>query len=262
MVRKSTSRKPAEDVRAASSPLHLSIDTDSPTPLYHQIFSQLREAILSGAICDQSYLPSEHDISVALGVSRITAKRSLDELAAAGLAIREQGRGTRVNATPGRTAMQGGISGLVQNLHANARHAVKLIDFGYVVPSPEVAAALGIHERQQVQRASRVWNGPNGPFSYLTTFVPARIGRKWTESELQTKPLISLLEKAGVRLGKAQEQITAIAADAAAAEHLQVKHGVPLLMIVRTVFDIHGAAVEHIVALYPPARYQYFVNLE
>jgi hypothetical protein len=33
-------------------------------------------------------------------------------------------------------------------------------------------------------------------------------------------------------------------------------------MIVRTVFDLEGTAVEHIIALYPPSRYQYLVSLE
>src|SRR5262245_35798965 len=83
----------------------MSVDTASPTPLYHQIYAQLRDAILSGGFANQRFLPSEQEISHQLGVSRITAKRALDELAAAGLVIREQGRGTRVNATPGRTVI-------------------------------------------------------------------------------------------------------------------------------------------------------------
>src|SRR5215831_15835755 len=90
----------------------MSVDAASPTPLYHQIFAQLRDAILQGSITDQSYLPSEQAISHRFGVSRITAKRSLDELAAAGLAVREQGRGTRVNSRPGRIVVRGGISSL------------------------------------------------------------------------------------------------------------------------------------------------------
>ncbi len=239
-----------------------SIDATTPTPLYHQIFSQLRDAILNGVFADQSYLPSEQEISRQFSVSRITAKRSLDELAAAGLAIREQGRGTRVNSAPGRVTVTRGISSLVQSLHANARHSVKLIDFGYGKPPAEVAALFGIGEDGEVQRAIRVWSGPSGPFSHLTTFVPAHIGRKWTKSDLQTKPMISLLQSRGLRVGRAQEQITATIAEGAVAEQLLVPKGAPLLMIVRTVFDRDGAALEHIIALYPPARYQYLVTLE
>jgi GntR family transcriptional regulator len=250
------------DQDAAHQLGRMSVDTASPTPLYHQIFAQLRDAISKGGFADEKFLPSEQEISQHFGVSRITAKRALDELAAAGLVVREQGRGTRINATPGRTIIRGGISGLIQSLHANARHSVKLIDFGYVRPPTEVSALLGVDERAKVQRAIRVWNGPNGPFSHLTTFVPEHIGRKWTKTDLQTKPMISLLQSRGMRLGRAQEQITATTADRSTAQRLLVRRGAPLLMIVRTVFDVDGVAVEHIVALYPPARYQYLISLE
>jgi len=240
----------------------MSVDPGLPTPLYHQIFSQLRDAIARGKFADNTFLPSEQELSAQFSVSRITAKRALDELAAAGLAIREQGRGTRVHSAPGRTVVRGRISGLVQSLHANARHSVKLIDFSYTLASAEVAANLGLNKGDEIQRAIRVWNGPNGPFSHLTTFVPGRLGRSWTRGDLLKKSMISLLERQGMRIGRAQEKITATLADRATAYRLAVKQGAPLLMIIRTVFDTQGAAIEHIVALYPPDRYQYLIDLD
>lgn len=260
MTQKSMSSRSSQE---PGRPLALmSVDARLPTPLYHQIFAQLREAIARGGFADDSFLPSEQELSIQLGVSRITAKRALDELAATGLAVREQGRGTRVHSSPGRIVVRGRISGLVQSLHANGRHSVKLIEFGYMRASAEIAATLGLNKGDEVQRAIRVWNGPDGPFSHLTTFVPGRVGRSWTRSDLLKKPMISLLESRGVRVGRAQEQITATLADRATASRLAVKPGAPLLMIIRTVFDTQGAAIEHIVALYPPDRYQYLINLD
>jgi GntR family transcriptional regulator len=248
--------------RNASGPLaRMKVDTDSPIPLYHQIFDLLREAISEGGFGDQSILPSEHELSRQFGVSRITAKRSLDELAAAGLVIREQGRGTRVNPTPARIVVRGGIASLVQSLHANGRHSVKLIDFGYVSVPADIAEVLNLEEGAMVQRAIRVWNGPQGPFSHLTTFVPEKLGRSWTKADLQKVPMISLLETKN-RIGKSQEQITATAADRAIASRLSVKRGSPLLTITRTIFNTDGVPVEHIVASYPPDRYQYLISLE
>lgn len=242
--------------------LTMSVDPGVQTPLYHQIFAQLRDGIVRGRFPDNSFLPSEQDLSTQFGVSRITAKRALDELAAAGLAVREQGRGTRVRSAPGRLVVRGRISGLVQSLHANARHSVKLIDFGYVPAPAEVAAKLGLNKGDEVQRAIRVWVGPNGPFSHLTTFVPERLGRSWTRRDLLKQSMTSLLESKGMRAGRAQEKITATLADRDIASRLAVKQGAPLLMITRTVFDTQGTAIEHIVALYPPDRYQYLIDLD
>ncbi|MCC6888942.1 MAG: GntR family transcriptional regulator [Hyphomicrobiales bacterium] len=254
---------PASRGQDSRQPLRsMTIDPDLQTPLYHQIFAQLRDAIIRGSFRNDAFLPSEQEISARFGVSRITAKRALDELAAAGLAVRQQGRGTRVRSSPGGLVVRGRISGLVQSLHANARHSVKLIDFGYVLASAEIAADLGLNKGDEVQRAIRVWTGPDGPFSHLTTFVPARLGRSWTRRDLLKQSMTSLLESKGMRAGRAQEKITATLADRTTASRLSVKHGAPLLMINRTVFDKKGTAIEHIVALYPPARYQYLIDLD
>jgi GntR family transcriptional regulator len=240
----------------------MAVDARLPTPLWHQIFSQLRDAIISGRYANEAFLPSEQELSAQFHVSRVTTKRALDELAAAGMAVREQGRGTRVSAVQGRTNVRGHISGLVHSLHANGRHSVRLIDFGYVPAPEEVAVGLGLKKGNEVQRATRVWNGPHGPFSHLTTSVPGPLGRSWTRADLLKRPMISLLESQGLIVGRAQETITATLADRIVGPRLAVETGTPLLTITRTVFDTRGNALEYIVALYPPERYQYTVSLD
>ncbi len=51
-------------------------------PLYHQVYSVLKSAILDGSIPHASQMPTEHQITDTFDVSRITAKRAMDELAA------------------------------------------------------------------------------------------------------------------------------------------------------------------------------------
>src|SRR3546814_14873050 len=72
------------------------VDRLQPVPLYHQIFLQLRGEIATGERAVGSRLPTEQELSESFVVSRITARRSLDELAQAGLVarnLRENGRG-------------------------------------------------------------------------------------------------------------------------------------------------------------------------
>jgi GntR family transcriptional regulator len=237
------------------------IDPASPTPLYHQIFSLLRGQIYDGQYPGGSFLPSEQELSAEFNVSRITAKRALDELAADGLVVREQGRGTRVCINTHSTSVRGSVKGLVHSLHANGRGSVQLLDFGYLPASEAIAAQLGLNVGDEVQRAIRIWHGEEGPFSHLTTFVPGRLGRSWTGEDLMRRPLISLLENTGVTIARAEERITAVLADAGVAARLAVDAGAPLLMITRTVFDTQDHSVEHLTALYPPERYQYSVSL-
>ena len=193
---------------------HAGIDPASPTPLYHQIFSLLRGKIYDGQYPGGSFLPSEQELSAEFNVSRITAKRALDELAADGLVVREQGRGTRVCINTHSTSVRGSVKGLVHSLHANGRGSVQLLDFDYLPASEAIAAQLGLNVGDEVQRAIRIWHGEEGPFSHLTTFVPGRLGRSWTGEDLMRRPLISLLENTGVTIARAEERITAVLADA------------------------------------------------
>jgi GntR family transcriptional regulator len=237
------------------------LDATSPTPLYHQIFVLLREKIYRGDYKIDSYLPSEQEIVVSFGVSRITAKRALDEIAAAGLAVREQGRGTRVSIKPYGTSVRGGVEGLMHSLRAKGNSRVRLLAFAYVPAPKAIADKLGIPVGDEVQHATRVWYADAGPFNYLSTFVPAALGRKWSREDLKHKTLASLLEDSGVKIAGTEESITATLADEVTAGRLEVAVGSALLKITRTMFDERDKAVEHVTALYPPDRYQYTITL-
>ena len=73
------------------------VDDQLRTPLYHQIYLVLRDKIVDGVFGANDIVPGEQEVVRQFGVSRITAKRALDELAASGLVVRERGRGTRVS---------------------------------------------------------------------------------------------------------------------------------------------------------------------
>ena len=221
----------------------------------------LRDKIYRGDTQGDAFLPTEQEIAAFFGVSRITAKRALDEIALAGLAVREQGRGTRVCIAPRGNAVRGNIDGLVHSLHAKGVSAVQLLDFAYVPAAKDVAERLGLSAGEEVQRARRIWRGDAGPFNYLTTFVPAAIGRCWQSEQLERNTLISLLEEAGIRVDRAEERITATLADDASAPILEVSSGSALLKVMRTLYDQRDRPVEYLIALYPPDRYHYTVTL-
>ncbi len=69
---------------------------DQRTPLYHQLHILLRRSIHNGTFADGIQMPTEAQLSEYFEVSRITAKRAMDELAKEGLVERHRGRGTRV----------------------------------------------------------------------------------------------------------------------------------------------------------------------
>lgn len=236
-------------------------DEPASVPLYSRIYKILRDGIGNGEYPPGSFLPSEQDIVTRFGVSRITAKRALDELAAAGYATRERGKGTRVNTVPRGTMVKGSLSSLIESQHANGRNEVAVLTFEYVPASQAIAEALELEPGDLVQRVVRVWRVENSPFSHLETHVPARIGDNWSRADMQRRPMVQLLEEAGIMIQRSEQSVRAILADEAVAPLLDVAPGSPLLRVERVNFDAFGVPVEHLVALYPEDRYTFRITL-
>src|SRR5947208_1558755 len=93
------------------------------------------------------------------------------------------------------------------------RSPVPLYHRLYVVPADEVRERLRLGTGEAVQRAVRVRRLDGVPLSQSTTFVLERVGRAFGAADLATTPLIDLIERAGVRVGSAEQSITAVLAD-------------------------------------------------
>ena len=78
---------------------------------------------------------------------------------------------------------------------------------------------------------------------------------------MAARPLLELLERAGVKVEHARQRISAGFATPDVAETLEVRAGSPLIEFIRVVYDQSGRAVEHLHALYRPDRYAFEMDL-
>jgi GntR family transcriptional regulator/MocR family aminotransferase len=82
-------------------PLRISrADADAGTPLYRQIYLQLRERIESGGLVPGERLPAARTLVQDLGVSRNTIEGALQLLVAEGWIVRRVGSGSAVAVRP------------------------------------------------------------------------------------------------------------------------------------------------------------------
>ena len=227
-----------------------------------QVYLVLRDRILTGVFASGARLPNEHDLAEAHGVSRVTVRRALAELEHERLIERRPSAGTRVVYQPSSAPIVANIAGVLTNLTEMGRQTnVKLLAFDYVEGNAQITAALKLDGRTELQRSVRVRAMAREPFSYLTTHVPASIGRTFTRAELASQPMLKLLERAGVKVEHATQRIGAGLATPTVAKALHVKTGSPLIELQRVVFDRSGKGVEHLHALYRPDRYSIAIDL-
>lgn len=227
-----------------------------------RVYLTLRDRISSGELTPGTRLPSEPDLAGLHDVSRVTIRRALAELEREGLISRRPGAGTFITARMIKRPIVADLSNALAHLVEMGRSTdVRLLQFGYVEANPDVAEALKLEAGERVQRSVRVRIIDGEPFSYLVTHVPQRIGTTYTEAELGVQPLLTLIERSGVKVDRATQTITAALAGPDVAEALGVDIGAPLLALNRVVFDVKRRGIEHLTAFYRPDRYSFQMDL-
>ena len=245
------------------------MNSNLPLPKYHQIYLVLREQLIEGAYRDG--LPGDFSLMRQFGVARITVRKALSQLVDEGLIIREPGKGTKT-VTPSRSnqssaksqvqVKQAKLSGLLENLVSMGLNTqVKVLSVQILNPPEEVCNGLQIASYETAQKAVRVRSTEDGPLSYITTWVPADIAKNFGKSELEKKPILLLLEEAGVNVARAEQAITAKLADSVVAKHLDVQVGSALLGVKRVIYDEHDRPLQWLSGLYRPDRYEYQMQL-
>jgi GntR family transcriptional regulator len=246
------------------------MSSNLPLPKYHQVYLVLREQLREGRFDDG--LPGEMVLMGQFGVARVTVRRALSQLAQEGLIHREPGRGTRPvvgraldapmpSASMG-TGQQARLTGLLENLVTmGLRTKVKVLSVERMRAPVDVASALQLQAGEVVQKAERVRSTPEGPLSHITTWVPESISAGFGKRELAQKPILVLLEESGVKVGRAEQTISARLADVLMAQHLDVAVGSALLAVRRLIYDEDDRPVQWLHGLYRPDRYEYQMQL-
>lgn len=73
--------------------MYVLIDNKSNTPIYDQIYSQIKNQIIGGSIREHEMLPSIRGLAKDLRISFITTKRAYEELEKDGFIYTIQGKG-------------------------------------------------------------------------------------------------------------------------------------------------------------------------
>lgn len=232
-------------------------------PLYHQIFLTLRDQILSSERAQHSALPTEQALGAQFAVSRITARRALDELAAHGLVERRRRVGTRVTYRAAAGPIEAHVDQAVESLIAFGRDTqVHVVTMEECAADANVAAKLGLAPGAQVIRAVRIRSRDGEPLGAIESHVPAGAGVALSRECLTQAPLLELLRGAGHVIGGGRQTFSAVAADPALAALLATEPRAPIIRIERTVLATDGTVLLHTIAQYRGDRYRLSLDLQ
>lgn len=231
-------------------------------PLYHQLYSVLKGAILDGTIPYGKRLPTEQQLAETFDVSRITAKRAMDELAAENLVTRHRGKGSHVTYHFTPKPVRAPLVGMLENLKEMGRRSiVRAIASESVVPPADIRKILRVDDGETASRTVRVSSNEDGePYAYYVSWTVG-ITKAYTTRKLESNTRLDLLRENGIQLTRVEQFLSAENASIPVAEELEVEPGTALLSIRRLGSVAGGRIVDVLDGLYNPARFQYSMLL-
>ena len=251
------------EIERMFTPVELgSLRAGGPIPLYHQLHQLLKRRILSGALAGGAKLPTEAQLAEGFGVSRVTAKRVMDLLAADALIQRKRGKGSHVLHRPADSEVEAPLVGMLERLASMSRTTqVRVLHIERQRPPANVAEDLGLAEGEQVHYVTRVRFSEDGaPFAYYESWSRG-IAEGFTAESIERRQRFAIMAENGQQISRIEQYLSAAAATPPVAEQLQLAAGDPVLTLVRHSFAETGEAVDLLHCQYHPGRFHYRMNL-
>jgi GntR family transcriptional regulator len=228
---------------------------------YQDIVEELRASILDGRLDPGERLPSENELAERYGTSRPTVRRAIALLKAEGLVSTAQGRGVFVRARPHvrlllsganfRRHRRAGLSGFNAQVEEQGQvPEQRLLDVARVTASSEVALRLGVDPDSLVVVRRRLFLVNGEPVALCDSYYPG----DWADGTALAKPeriaggAYRLIEDPSgpIRraLKRSVDELVCRMPTPQEVEALRLAPGVPVVRVIRTVYDSRGNAVE------------------
>ncbi len=219
-------------------------------PRYIQIREALLRRIQDGDLKPGEKLPSEDQLAAEFGVSRMTMRRSLDDLINAGLIYRRHGLGTFVSKTT------------IERDHSRLTDFFENCRLGGHVPGarllhkeqkdalPHIARALGLQPGEPVIRLATLRSVDGAPITYHDAYLPAYRFPDLLEAEpatlgLDRQHVWQLIETQSYTVANVVEKLEAQLAGKDVARLLKIKPGDPILYGQRVLYSDDGTPLKY-----------------
>jgi GntR family transcriptional regulator len=229
-------------------------------PLYKQVRDKLTRRIADGGWKAGAMVPSEMQIAAELGVSQGTVRKALDDMTAAKLLVRRQGRGTFV-ATHDEARILFQFFKLQPDGGPSVFPESEIISVRDGAADEDEAAALAIFKGEPVIRIRRVRSLAGRTCIAETITLPLALFDGIERGPVPNNLYELYARQYGVTVAGGAERIKAVAADDGAARLLGVSVGAPLMLIDRVATALDGRPVERRVSLCDTTAVSYVAAL-
>ncbi|MDX5407448.1 MAG: histidine utilization repressor [Chromatiaceae bacterium] len=221
-------------------------------------FAQIKEYILSqieiGAWPEHSRVPSENVLAEQFSVSRMTARRALQELNEQGILYRTQGVGSFVAALKSQSSLLE-IRNIADEIYSRGHaYNARLLQLTELPCPAVVASALGLKRNEAVYFSLIVHLENNQPLQLEARYVSPRLVPDYVRQDFNQQTPHQYLSQIAP-LTEAEHLVEAIWPDDFTCRHLVLKKPEPCLRLTRRTFSREGAvSLAYLTA--PGSRYR------
>ncbi|MDM5338479.1 GntR family transcriptional regulator [Fictibacillus enclensis] len=237
------------------------LDKDSKTPLYKQLKEKLLNHIDEN-LSEGEPLPTEPEIENQYQVSRITVRKTIEELVADGIVTKRQGKGTFVRSKP-IVQKAGTITSFTEEMSEKGKDIdTRGLEISETTPSKRLRDLLNLSPGESLITVKRIRCAGGEPIAIMINYLRKRNMPGFMEKGLQKESLYEQLEEDyGIQLATATERIRARLATDLEAATLEVEPDSAVLHITRISSLSDGTPFEVVEMVNRSDRYQYDIEL-
>ncbi len=235
---------------------------DDNRPLYTRASEALRLLIKQGEYLPGDRLPSEHELSDRLGISRPTLREALRQLEEERVIVRRHGVGTFVAQPP--PVIDTGLE-VLESLERLARRLGLHTQMSEASMTERPATSverekLGLSAEINVTIITRVIEAAGQRIAYLVDVVPvAYLCCSELSRDFQGSVLDYFLARGWPALSHSRTELLAEAASSELARRLHVQRGAPILRLEAQLIAQDGQVVDYSNSYFVPGHFRFHV---
>lgn len=221
-------------------------------------FEQIKKHILanieSGEWQENDLVPSENKLAEDFSVSRMTARRALEELSQQGILVRTKGSGTYVASLKGQGSMFE-IRDIADEIRERGHeYSAVLLELDEIEAIPPIAIALGVEMGSNVFHSVIVHNDNGKPVQVEERFVNKELVPKYLVQNFNESSPHEYLSKVAP-LTETRHTIEAVSPTEQVCEWLQLYNEEPCLQLIRRTSSKNGVVCFARI-IYPGSSYR------
>jgi len=199
-------------------------------------------------------VPSENELAAEFSVSRMTARRALQELGEQGILVRTQGLGSFVaDARPMSSMLQ--VQSIDTEIRARGRkHSAEVLTLKKIKADKNTSALLGLDQDALIYHSILLHNENGKPLQYEERYVNPRFGPDYLAQDYSVITPSTYLSAISP-LTEADQAIEAVCVNAEVASALQINLNEPCLKLNRRTWCKRGI-VTIATLIFPGSRYR------